>query len=194
MVEAIGGIIMSGMGYEESDDIANIGLETMIADVRRCWDESRTPDELQKEFETWTELHQSQVDTLYALIAATVAWWVTSGAEQGHALDTLEQIALQATQRAISVLAKSMKERQGKPYEPARIAIVGYVISQAVADTGAVADLDGLSRVAKNIASNTEAENAALRALVFDIIEGNISQDAISPRFQEITGLRENES
>jgi len=161
-----------------------IELESMLCDVRRCWDVSLTPREKREAYNAWVAENKPHTDRLFALIAATAAWWIIRGKDAGHDQDILEQCALQTTQQAIAVIAKTMKKRQGEPFEPARVAIVGYAIAQVVADTQIEADLEGVTRAAEGLADRAEKENKELRDLIEGIISGEVAPRDV-PNFYE---------
>jgi hypothetical protein len=144
----------------------DLDLDTIIADITRCFAAAQTPEPLREAFTAFADANKAETARLFANVAAVLAWWLVKGREAGHAPDVLDQVAFQTTQRACAIVARSMKLRQDEPFEPARFAIVSYAIAQDVARAQGSADLDGIVAVTEDIASEIETENARLRDLL----------------------------
>lgn len=149
---------------------------TMIADIRRVWSAAQTPPELRAAFMRWHEENTALVDRLKAAMAANLAWWLVRGREAGHDPDILDQVALQAVQWVIAVTTRAMKERQGEPFEPARVAIVAYMVARMIAKAGGeAANLEGMAHEADRIGafatSEADAEIKRLRAVIEEIAD-----------------------
>lgn len=153
-------------------------LDAMVEDLVAAWDASYTPTDKREAFIAWAQANIDHVQRLHALVAATMAWWLIKGREAGHDPDCLDQVALQSAQRAIAQISRAMKERQGEPFSPARVAIVAYQIAKDVAAEPAPhVDLEGLTKAVDAIEANTAAERDRLRELVDDIADTGLDDE-----------------
>lgn len=158
-------------------------LDAMIEDIVAQWGNARTPVDLRTRLIGFCFDHKQDVDRLTAQLAATVAWWIVKGAEAGHDRDVLEQVALQQTLQAISAIAKAVKQRQGEPYSPARLAIVAYHVAMDVGALGpASVDLEGIAGAIDGLASDIESERDALRELIEEIADMDVGDVEIEHR------------
>ena len=125
------------------DFLAKLGPDEradMLTKVDRAFDASHTPPDLAARFRAFAEENGQHVDSLEACLLGFMCTWLTKGREAGADPDCLEQVWLQAAQRAIAYIARAMKDRQGEPFDPARLAIVAWSVGEAV---GAVEDFRG---------------------------------------------------
>ena len=113
--------------------LADADPADMLAKVQRAFDEARTPPGLRERFQAFAEAEADHVLRLDAALLGEMAWWLTAGAETGHDRDVLDQVCLQSAQSAIAIIARAMKERQGQPFDPARLAIVAFTIAHDIA-------------------------------------------------------------
>lgn len=160
----------------------DLTLDDMTRGLAAAWERSQTPGDLRSRIVAWAVGNREHVDRLEALVGATVAWWIIKGSEAGHDRDMLDQVALQTTHRVIARIARTMKARQGEPYEPARIAIVAYAIAHAMDDGSGPLDLEAIAGAIDAVAADTEAENARLRELIDEIADMDIGEPEIEHR------------
>ncbi len=127
-------------------------LEAMLEAISAAWSAAPTPSDLRERFAAFAVAEADQVRRLDAALLGSMAWWLVTGAEAGHDRDVLDQVCLQAALRAIAIIARAMKERQGKPFEPARVAIVAYEVAAVVAGAPDFkADLEGAAGMMADI-------------------------------------------
>lgn len=145
--------------------LAESDLDDMVEKIVRAYDASRTPSDLRERFSTFATEQKEHVDRLNVTVLSALAWWLIMGEEAGHDRDVLDQIALQSAQRAIAIVSRGMKERQGEPFDPARVAIVAYAVAE---DIGKIsdfkADLPGVVATVETYDRSFSAENTRLRA------------------------------
>lgn len=163
--------------------IAEADLDDMVEKIVRAYDESRTPSDMRQRFEMFAREQRSQVEQLDATLLGAMSWWLIKGSEAGHDPDVLEQVALQSAQRAIAIIARGMKQRQGQPFDPARVAIVAYAISEMIA--GAVdfrPDLEGATEAIDAHDRSFSGEVHRLRALIGDIADMDLGDVELEHR------------
>lgn len=164
--------------------IAEADLDDMVEKIVRAYDESRTPSDLRERFAAFAREQRSQVERLDATLLGAMAWWLIKGGEEGHAPDVLEQVALQSAQRAVSVIARGMKQRQGQPFDPARVAIVAYAVAEAIAGVADFrADLKGATEAIDAHDRSFSGEVVRLRKLIEDIADTDFGDVEMEHRF-----------
>jgi len=120
-----------------------VGIEErdrLLEGIQRAFDRSRTPIGLRESLEAFARDNAEQVRRLDVSLLGSLAWWVEMGREAGHDPDLVEQVALQSAGRAIALMARAMKARQGEPFDPARLAIVAFFLAEDVANLPTVND------------------------------------------------------
>lgn len=127
----------------------NSDLEKMKAAIAAAWDQSLTPPALRDAclgFVT-NEPTKTRSNELRAYILLLVGEWLEAGRKDGHDCRVLEQVAWQTMHDALAIHCRAVKERDGEPFVPARVAIVAYHVADNVAHREPFAcDLDGALR------------------------------------------------
>lgn len=155
--------------------------DAMLTAITEAWSAATTPDDMRERLLAWSKENAEHTGRLRAIVGATLAWWIIKGAEAGHDRDVLDQVALQQTQLVCAMIARAMKQRQGLPYSPARVAIVAYHAAR-LAEAGDGVDIEGLTETAEAIINDVEAENERLRELVDEIADMDPSEPEIHYR------------
>lgn len=157
--------------------------DDMLAAISAAWTDSQTPPDLRERYTAWSRDNRHHIDRLRAVLGSSLAWWIIKGEEAGHDRDILEQVALQSSQIMIAHIALTMKRRQGRPFEPARVAIVAYAAAQALADQAPPElDLEAICAAAEDIGADTDAENTRLRELIDDIADMDLGDPEMEHR------------
>ncbi|MGL4810637.1 MAG: hypothetical protein ACRCXM_02580 [Beijerinckiaceae bacterium] len=108
--------------------------DAMLGAIVAAWPHSQTPPDLRDACLAFATDRADQVEALRAILLITLGVWIEDIAEAGgHQRAVVEQIAAVETQRAIAMMMRAAKERDGQPYMPARQAIVGYYQALGVA-------------------------------------------------------------
>lgn len=157
--------------------------DAMLAAISEAWTDSQTPSDLRERLTAFARENSHHVNRLRAVLGSSLAWWIIMGEEAGHDRDILEQVALQSSQIMIAHIALTMKRRQGRPFDPARIAIVAYVAAQSLADQAPPElDLEAICAAAEDIGADTDAENARLRDLIDEIADMDLGDPELEHR------------
>lgn len=152
--------------------LAESDLDDMVEKMVRAYDASRTPSDLRAKFQAFAAEQAAHIRRLDATVLAALSWWLIKGEEAGHDRDVLDQVALQSTHRAIAIIARAMKERQGQPFDPARVAIVAYAVAEGVAKTdGFKADLQGVTDEVDEMDQSFSGEVRRLRNIIDEIAD-----------------------
>lgn len=134
------------------------GLEQMQAAVAAAWDASLTPPELRDACIAFStgEATKDRTSELLAYVMVLVGEWVESGANEGHDRRVLEQVAWQTLHKALSMHCRMVKERDGLPFQPARIAIVAFHIADVIAKAEPFkCDIDGALAAIRDVREET---------------------------------------
>lgn len=116
--------------------MSNDLLDEIIEAIRGAWDAAQTPDDLRQACCNFIDAHEAEIANLRAVLLVSFGVWIKDVQERtGTERRVLEQVVGAETYRAIGMMFREIRERDGEKLLPARMAIVAYMMGSLVASS-----------------------------------------------------------